>query len=74
MWFRLLEEGSVVWNTEVHAHDTFAILENEKCDQFERDLFHMLPAKNVGATLVFEVLLQEGLGEGHVDDFSANVC
>ena len=46
--FRLMEEGSAVMTIVVHVDDKFAVGENERCDQFGRDVNQMVPVKNLG--------------------------
>ncbi|CAB1097724.1 unnamed protein product [Ectocarpus sp. CCAP 1310/34] len=46
--FRLIEEGGVVVTLVVHVDDIFSIGEEERCDQFGRDLNTMVPVKNLG--------------------------
>ncbi|CAB1096609.1 unnamed protein product [Ectocarpus sp. CCAP 1310/34] len=46
--FRLIEEGRVVVTLVVHVDDIFSIGEEERCDQFGRDLNTMVPVKNLG--------------------------
>ncbi|CAB1098582.1 unnamed protein product [Ectocarpus sp. CCAP 1310/34] len=46
--FRLIEEGRVVVTLAVHVDDIFSIGEEERCDQFGRDLNTMVPVKNLG--------------------------
>ncbi|CAB1109720.1 unnamed protein product [Ectocarpus sp. CCAP 1310/34] len=46
--FRLIGEGRVVVTLVVHVDDIFSIGEEERCDQFGRDLRTMVPVKNLG--------------------------
>ncbi|CAB1101054.1 unnamed protein product [Ectocarpus sp. CCAP 1310/34] len=46
--FRLIDEGRVVVTLVVHVDDIFLIGEEERCDQFGRDLNTMVPVKNLG--------------------------
>ncbi|CAB1112502.1 unnamed protein product [Ectocarpus sp. CCAP 1310/34] len=46
--FRLIEEGRVVVTLVVHVDFIFSIGEEERCDQFGRDLNTMVPVKNLG--------------------------
>ena len=57
----------------VHVDDIFAVEERTRCDQFGKDLDQMPGQEPRRITLVFGVFLREGLGEGDVEDFPADV-
>ncbi|CAB1097173.1 unnamed protein product [Ectocarpus sp. CCAP 1310/34] len=71
--FRLIEEGRVVVTLVVHVDGIFSIGEEERCDQFGRELNTMVPVKNLGDLRWYSGCFYEGLGCRDFEDLAADV-
>lgn len=70
--FCLTEKGRVVMTMVVEVDDIFAVGQKAWCNQFGIDLNKMVLVKDFGVTRW--MVSREGIWDGSVDDFPADVC